>query len=648
MWQLKVSNRCYPALQSYTQWDAQAFECVTPQNGGAYTVPDPLNWVMYDFLYHIYDINEQWGLDWSSYYVNCYKEAELAQFTGKRPAHLECSPFMQPSIQLLVEALTGAFSYNRVPTHEKGCINLQYNGTGTPPGAELAPSSGGSSFTGIFTPVYAYQTDIPTGATVPSGTERGGFRLSELLATGEYVRSGTVWSRGPYAIGYSTRYVRVSDISISSDYLGSSYTDPDKKETGRITFSFDWHVEDRSGTKYVIIDKHITMVVDHVVLTGALNSNVIGELPSDAVLGNVIRKVTTTASPTGLLISSNQTASYRAAVQAAHGTTSVRSSDLTCIPFVTVNTLPLASWAERNWAESAPELFTGHVTALNLPGTSGQSVTHVGELGKLLDYYQENTWCLINSAYYAQVDAINNGLDKPLGLNAIESLADLSLSPIWDVVDIALDLWGSIKDMDMAGAILGLVDFLTTTQLIHQYAVKPTTKEVSTILERIKKFSPNGLGITALRGAHQGVFPSISSDYIEARAKIVAKPKLEAAALTLFQLDRMGVLPTAGRLWAAVPLSFIVDMLTRVGSSMEAFESGFRLRNMFEVQYVVYSVKITRDVPDYGELDATLYHRWVQPNMLIIARCNKNWDFLAQPLRPDFATLGSLFYQLAF
>jgi hypothetical protein len=145
-----------------------------------------------------------------------------------------------------------------------------------------------------------------------------------------------------------------------------------------------------------------------------------------------------------------------------------------------------------------------------------------------------------------------------------------------------------------------LVDVIADTTLWYNFGLVPTL-EISKELSEWLSDTSNAVDLTipqSLRGKFTH-YHEESRTAITARSVVHLRPMdLSGLSGLLLRLIRLGLSPTPGQVWEAVPFSFLIDKISKTGTWLDAVDTFIKLNFIYTPTYFVHSLSLNRDVTD--------------------------------------------------
>lgn len=160
-----------------------------------------------------------------------------------------------------------------------------------------------------------------------------------------------------------------------------------------------------------------------------------------------------------------------------------------------------------------------------------------------------------------------------IGSNTIENIQ--GFKGAGDVIKQLLEGYKAVKNLNPRAAI----KFMADAYLIYQYVVMSTIHDVDKIHKKgpgiIRRLRNPEAGNSRRRAFEDVVY--VGSSFGDIQVKIAAEYILrrnnDLESIIIDSLDSLGLLPSPGNLWDLVPLSFVVDWFTNLGSVFDALRA---------------------------------------------------------------------------
>lgn len=268
------------------------------------------------------------------------------------------------------------------------------------------------------------------------------------------------------------------------------------------------------------------------------------------------------------------------------------------------------------------------------------------------------------SSFLAASDALDKHISV-LQANMLQTMQHLN-----DIVQVLPDVKSLAPlvrrcSQGDATVIPEIVDYVTSAILRYNFVQRPLIKDGRELLATDLRASLSSL-LQAHEATIYGSFRYTFTDSenffgpglleLETRAKIRISSDLSTALVAYFAANGVGAAPNLARLWSLLPGSFIVDWFTNEAKRLHQVDNQFAWL-AFRAQWCLWSYKVVYR-PTVEELaEYNLVNLDPEDPLLISAYMREfsayspqlresKFDFLRPTSSPNFATVGSLLWQL--
>lgn len=205
--------------------------------------------------------------------------------------------------------------------------------------------------------------------------------------------------------------------------------------------------------------------------------------------------------------------------------------------------------------------------------------------------------------FYSTSNALHEWLDV-IDANLLEALAELGgIASLLPSVAGLARVYRNAKNLDLLSLGASILDVASDLKLWWDFGVKPDLRVVQEFVEKHDDLFSRMPDLTGSRILYGDFDYSTEDWYIAYRSKI--RIRLDGSLLlqAITGLNAVGLLPSPGQLWDAVPFSFVVDWFFNIGGKLKAVDTqGMLLVLPSDVGTHSYKVE-TKDLP----LDLSLY-----------------------------------------
>lgn len=262
---------------------------------------------------------------------------------------------------------------------------------------------------------------------------------------------------------------------------------------------------------------------------------------------------------------------------------------------------------------------------------------------------------LYAGSFYSTAEALRGWMDI-ISSNLIEFCAELgSLASLLPDVAGLVRIYNDVRNLRLLKAGVSIADLITGAKLWWAFGVEPDSKIA---LEFINKHDELAQKMPSLTGSRTlyGRFHHVEGDLdIELRSKVRISLTQSVLLQAIVGLNAVGLLPSPGQLWDAVPFSFVVDWFFNIGQKLKAVDTqGILLAlpcdvgtHSFKVETKDLSLDLSpynfQPVGDSGTAIGSYYHRGV--SALLPSLRDASFDYLP-PNPPPWDTALSFIYQI--
>lgn len=269
--------------------------------------------------------------------------------------------------------------------------------------------------------------------------------------------------------------------------------------------------------------------------------------------------------------------------------------------------------------------------------------------------------CVAGNAV-SSIDAVNSHYGTLSRSDHIETIAELGdiLSPI-DVGKAMFGILGRRK-----ANLTALLDLLADAKLTYSFALAPTIDDAKEVARNLNKFrrkllDPHLYGPHTIYGKRSWTleddeFAPYQRVLVECRSKIRVRNNIDTLLPYILPPRGVGLLPSFSSAWNLLPYSFVLDWITRTGSSVSLLEDQAILL-LLDVEYSTHSVTVyydfdEDDMEDYSfrslgksgsHVGYKSYIRYVKKALPIIGPTIL--PIIGDVGIPDFGTAGALLYK---
>lgn len=310
---------------------------------------------------------------------------------------------------------------------------------------------------------------------------------------------------------------------------------------------------------------------------------------------------------------------------------------------------------------SSPILSDSSVDAMNIPRFISRN--YLASFRTAVSNAMPDIRC---SSFQSSSDALDH-LTQTIDTNLVETFAEIR-----DVAEMLPQLGSAIaavrrlKGGDVLGSIKETLDFLTALRLQASFAWTPSLELLRDTLPEIVRLSSTISSLSAAKlvrgyGTMSYEFPEgefgRETSHLVARSMVIVRSDPQSTVQDLLGIRKYGLLPSPSSLWDLVPLSFVVDWFTGVGSRIRTLES-ISLLAMMDVQSYTHTYLIrsplTANELDKDGLRPSSNEGSSQPELRLFIReisqhvpapRSGRYDF-AMPGQPPWLTAASLAWQI--
>jgi hypothetical protein len=282
---------------------------------------------------------------------------------------------------------------------------------------------------------------------------------------------------------------------------------------------------------------------------------------------------------------------------------------------------------------------------------------------KIFGFYVEHD--LLNdirpAAFHSTANALEGHLTT-LRNNYVETIKELpeiaSLVP--DVGILVKALIEFDKNPYASGR--DFADFLTSFILKFNFGWSPNADAVSelreaapTIWDSFKRFTTPETKILAGKFTYELPDPYYGGCRLTVRSTLEMEYSDAEFATRILGLDSVGVLPNLHRTWEALPYSFAIDWITRMGRRLHDVDTAFEMFSCMTIHWLEHAFELRAPFPSTMDLSSIDKDRssaelvWFQRDLsrLVPALRSSKYDFRQAhgPLNPSI--LASLIFQKA-